>query len=58
MVLGGSWKKLRSLCLKVGAPKGSLLNALMYPEVLLPSYGDATRRRASLLDEKGKADIA
>ena len=48
MVLGGSWKKLRSLklslCLKVGTPKGSLLSALMYPEVLLPGYGDATRR--------------
>ena len=51
MVLGGSWKKLRSLklslCLKMGTPKGSLLNALMYREVLLPGYqetGGFTRR--------------
>ena len=30
----------------------------MYREALLPGYGDATRRRASLLNEKGKADTA
>ena len=30
----------------------------MYLEVLLPGYGDATRRWTSLLDEKGKADTA
>ena len=62
MVLGSSWKKLRSLklslCFKLGTPKGLLLSALMYREVLLVGCGDATRGRASLLDKKGKADTA
>ena len=58
MVLGRSWKKLRSLnlslCLKVGTPKGSLLNALMYREVLLPSFGDANRRTGEFTRREGQ----
>ena len=43
-----------SFSLKESTPRRQSLKALMYREVLLLGCGDATRRRASLLDEKAR----
>ena len=56
------WEELRSLKLSLslesGCTKRQPLKALICLKEMLPGCGEATRRRTSLLDEKGRTDIA